>query len=402
MPITRLSFATILAVSLASCGDAAATQPTPAEVDVSQAALALALEPDQESREETDEVVLPQPEIELPQIPYDKQELPRIQELDELITRLETFRVISDLVRTRHRIVRDAAKTTLHGTEAERSRQLSVMVDAFLDYQRNGLVMGELLRDSFLAHHESDEAFTRDYDEIYKLAEKEVQEVVKSGEIRRKVLSAMHSSYRYGASMDLRDLNQAIEGYPELRDRTIRRFVDGVKTDLHMADYEEGEWLAASLGGARNRMEVLLQLDPENADVKAAIRSISEKLSSRQDEIARARKLARFPRRYDRADAPKNVAELEKALRKDLKSRGYRVEAVHLAGPWTEVRSILGIHMHNTLEFHVAVECREKADAKAGVLDILHVTARTRGAALETPFGRIGQGRVAQMLKANL
>lgn len=392
----------IFATLLVSCGDAAATQ---AETGNERTGVETGQENTVQAAGKNAPlpVVLPTPEVELPEVPYDKAELRRVRELDELIIKGVHFEAARDLVAQRFRDMNYAAQGSGGGNEESQLRELLDIVGAFEEFEAYGAPMAREAARVFREHFESDQAYAEAYSETYEAAEEEARGVIAEPKIQRHVLNALQRGYRQSKpATDLRELDSLMERYPEIQERVFDRYLASAKTDLHIGDYLKGDPLAQHIQFSKNRLRILRRLDPGNEEIAAALTSLDEKAASRMEAIQNARAKFRFPYRYNKPDAPKNAEELEKSLRADLESRGYRVEAIALAAPWQEIHSVLGIHMYNEIDFHVAVEAKDPEEAKAGVLDVHFITAKTHGEKRETPFRSLSTGTIAQMLKSKL
>ena len=143
-------------------------------------------------------------------------------------------------------------------------------------------------------------------------------------------------------------------------------------------------------------LEIAEYLDADDQIVEDTLAKVVAKEESRKQEIIAAREGYRFPARYAGPTLPDGHEELESGMRAFMRASGYDTRQLVLASGWIEVRSVLGIHLYNQIDFYVAVPNAEEA----GVFDVLYVTGKTGGP--EAPISRMSVGTIAQKLEANL
>lgn len=381
-------------LSLAACSESAAQSPSQPSSTIESVMTTTLLNPD--------DVALPRADVELPELPYDKEQLPKILELDDLIVLASELRAAAGEVDGRLQKLKLAASTSLNGTHADQIKGLMKIVDDLETFAQETLPMAAAARSRFTERFGSEGEFSSRYRETYAAAEESLDDIIADNAKRRAVSAAMGHSYRNAPTTNLSYLESMMEESQGLRDKAIEQVVRGAETDMMVADYKKGHALAELLQGTRNKLALARTLDPENESIARVLAQVDEKQKDRKAEVEAARAAERFPSRYGAANAPENVQTLEKSIRETLMKNGHEVKAVHVASEWIAVHSGLGIHLYNQVDFHVAVTSKIETEAEAGVLDVLYVTGKTGGTALDVPFARYSIGTVAQMLEENL
>lgn len=400
----------LLSLVFASCGQAAAEAPGETQApsvsvmtEIQSAnTFPIPMAQGQAAQQPTKRADLPRPEVELPELPYDKSELKQIQKLDVMLVHAGHLAAAAELAEGYHRQLKQAAETSLNGTKEDQLRGLMSILDGFENFDREGKAVAVQASAEFHAHYEGDEAFTRTYRETYSLAEEELYEVIKDGVVRRATSAAMGNTYRYPPGVNVSYLDEQIEGYSQMRIKAIERVIAGTATDLMVVDYKKGKALVDLLQVTRSKLALVEQLDPGNAAISAALDQVAEKEAARQGEIEKAREDYRFPQRHAGGNAVANPEGLEEAMRHHLEASGYEVQAIAVASAWVPVHSPLGVHLCNQVDFTVATTAHIESEAKAGILDVSFVTGKTMGPALEVPFRAYSIGSLAQMRKQNL
>ncbi len=379
-----------LTLTLAGADAAAATGPTVATRVASDAAVVDA----------PADVVLPEPEVELPELPYDKARLPRVLELDAMIVDAARLAAAEERIRELYDGLRHVSSTSFNGTVEERIKGVLTVVDGVLAFDRAGRPLAEAARARFVEVHGDDDAFGRAYRELYSRAEEELHDLVEDGPTRRATSAAMGNTYKYAAGSRVGSLDSLLEEAEALRRRVIDRVVQSAETDMMVADYKKGRALVDLLQATRNTLAVVRVLDPESERIATVLAAVDEKQAARMEDVAAARRETRFPEAA--TGAPADADALVASITARLEAAGREVEACVVASEWIAVHSVLGIHMYSQIDFHVATPSTVAEEAEAGVLDILYVTGKTSGPALEVPFATHSAGAVGQMLRENL
>ena len=344
----------------------------------------------------------PTPKIDLPEIPFDKSRLEGVTKLDNMITEAAFLRAATEHVNGTFESMKRGSQTSLNGTVTDQVRGLLGIIEGLDAFESGAKVMAIKARKRFQDIYPDDSAFSSLYRATYLAAEEELDRVISDNVKRRATLSAMHNTYKQPPGTNISWLDSMIEESESLRTATIGRVIQSVETDLMVADFKKGQQLVDLLQGSRSKLELIKPLDEDDERVAAALQQIAEKEAARKEEVAAAREAYRMPARFDKSSAPENAEELETSLRKTLEKNGYEVHAVALASEWTAVKSVLGVHLYNQIDFHVAVTSHITSEAEAGVLDVLYVTGKSSGVDLDVPFGSYSAGCVAQMLAVNI
>ncbi|MCA8969143.1 MAG: hypothetical protein KDC95_05145 [Planctomycetes bacterium] len=360
------------------------------------------LEKTDEQETKLTQIALPHPKVELPEVPYDKDQLPEIRKLDTMIIDCANLRAAVEIVSGRFERMKQAASTSCNGTATEQIAGLMKILDAIDEFDNAGVPLAKLARKAFMSKHASDDEFSSCYRETYSAAEEGLEDKIADHKTRRAVVSVMMNEYRYTPRTNLDYLEQILSEAQNARDKAIEQVVSGAETDMMVADFKKGRALVDLLQSTRNKLTLVRRLDPKSEKITAILEMVDAKEKSRQKEIAEARESTRFPERYSATNAPKDAAGLEESMRSDLEHSGFQVEKVCIASSWIAVHSPLGVHLYNQIDFHVAVHSSIEEEARVGVLDILYVTGKTGTPKLTVPFARRSTGRVGQMLKSNL
>lgn len=389
----------LLAVSLlVSCADVAAEPPdtTPGTATTQMTLLA------QDNDRKTIDSTPPTPKFDLPELPCDKEQLKGVTKLDAMITEAESLRAATDQVGGHFDALKQSSSTSLNGTVTDQIRGLMAIIEGIEAFDSSARDMAAKARKRFAGTYGDDSAFSVSYREAYSAAESELDAVISDNVKRREVTSFMHHSYKQPPSTNLSWLDSMLEESDGLKTSVIDRVLSSVETDLMVADFKKGQALVDLLQGSRGKLEMIKDLDARKVKVNAALELLETKESARKEEVAEARSKYRMPARFDKSGAPENADELEEGVRKSLEKDGYDVHAVVLASRWIAVKSALGVHLYNQIDFHVAVTSHLLDEAKTGVLDVLYVTGKSGGVEPKARFGRYSTGCVAQMLKENL
>ena len=348
------------------------------------------------------DTVLPTPEVELPELPYDKAQMPRILELDVFLTDAAKLRAAAEVFDGQFQDLKRAVDTSLNGTNEDQIKGVLAMVDGVERFEREGRPLAEKALAVFTGTYESDDTFSSRYREIYSAAEEELYDIIEDNRKRRETSSVMGNTYKYAASTNSDYLQSCLEESVQLRDQVVTKVLRGAETDMMVADYKKGRALVDLLQVTKNKLALVSPLDPGNGDIAAMLARVDEKAASRQAEVDAARAETRMPARHTGSTAASGAAGLEEAVRMNLEEKGYDVKDVRVASPWIAVHSVLGIHLYSQIDFHVAATSHVPEEAKQGVLDVLYVTGKTGGPNQDVPFASTSIGCVAQMLEANL
>jgi hypothetical protein len=401
---TRRLLPALLAL-FAACGDAHALE-TP-ETATKAKAGAVATDAEQPataglSGPAPRDIPLPEPTVELPELPYDKAELPGIQKLDVMITDSARLASAVEMFDGMSQAMKDSANTSLNGTTEDQIRGVMTIVDSILEFDRNALPFGRKARDAFVERYESDDTFGITYREIYSATEEALYDLIEDNVTRRATSSAMGNTYRYSSNSNVGYLESMLEEAQQQRAQAIQKVIRGAETDMMVAAYKKGQALVDLLQATKSQLELVRQLDPDSEALAAVMTQVDELAVSRQAAVDKARTEARFPSRYDGANAPSDIGELEQAMRTHLERSGYDVRSIRVASSWIAIRSALGIHLDNQVDFYVAAPSSIPAEADAGVIDVLYVTGKTGGPELQLPFATCSVGVITQMLEGNL
>ncbi len=383
---------------LPSCSDVAAHATAPSKTPHAEVSAMTILLPEAPELDTTP----PAPTFDLPELPFDKAQLKGVKKLDAMITEAVYIDAATMDVQASLEALRASAGASLNGTNADQIKALMGIIDGFERFEQRAVPMAAIARKRFVDAYADDEAFSSLYRATYRDAEDELDTAITDNVVRRATLAAMHQSYKMPPRTTLEQLDSSLGQHQELRTKAIANVVGSAETSLMVADFKKGRALVDLLQGARGSLRLVRTLDEGNEKIAAALKLIDEKELSRAEEVDKARESFRMPERFARSGAPKNAAELEESVHKALEAEGYTVHAVHVASQWIAVRSPLGIHMYDQIDFHVAVASSIQSEAKAGVLDVLYVTGKTAGTSRELPFGRYSAGCIAQMLAKNL
>jgi hypothetical protein len=281
------------------------------------------------------------------------------------------------------------------------------VADSFRKFDRTGKVLGEKIITFVKDKYTSESAYTSRYRDTYLEAEAQVGEIILNNELRRKVSSEMSTFYKYGSSVSLYLVESKLEKAVELKAEAISNLLSIANSHVLVADYKKGKELTDLLNGTMNRLEAIRALNPSESD-QASIEQMKAKVEAtkkkRVAEVAKAREEYRFPVRYKSGNAPSNAAELEKKMESFLERSmyngkdNYDVRKMVVAGPWVEVRSVLGVVMYYQIDFYAAVKYKH---GEPGLLSVTLVTGKTSSAAMGN-FGTYSIGTIGEMLEKNL
>lgn len=349
-----------------------------------------------------DPIKLPEPDTELPELPFDKQKLTEVLKLDAMIVDAGRLEAATTLFGSMFQELKDGANASMNGTNEDQVRGVMAMVDAFAEFEKSALSMGELARDRFAKKYGDDDKFTAQYRETYSCAETELDGVISDNVVRRATSAAMGSTYKYPPRPNVSYLVSMLEESSQLRAKAVDRVISSVGTSMSVADYKKGQALVDLLNGSKSLLTLVRKLDESNDAIAKALAQVDEKLVSRSEAVAKARAAYRLPKRHEGGTASGDAAELEASLKKRMVDKGYDVKDVRLASSWRAIRSPLGVHMYNQIDFYVASTSKIADEAKANVLDVLYVTGKTGGPELKVPFAAYSVGVIAQMDAGNL
>ena len=349
-----------------------------------------------------DPIKLPEPDIALPELPFDKQKLAEIQNLDAMILDAGRLDAATTLFGGMFEELKTGANASMNGTHEDQVRGVMAMVDAFAQFEQSAQAMGELARDRFAKKYGDDDKFTVAYRETYSRAETELDGAIADNVVRRATAAAMGSTYRYPPRANVSYLVSMLEESSQLRAKAVDRVISSAGTSMSVADYKKGQALVDLLNGSKSLLTLVRKLDASNDAIVKALAQVEAKLVSRSEAVAKARSAYRLPKRHEGGSAPANAAELEASLQKRMVEKGYDVKDVRLASSWRAIRSPLGVHMYNQIDFYVAATSKIADEAKASVLDVLYVTGKTGGPELKVPFAAYSIGVLAQMDAGNL
>ncbi|MFK7742512.1 MAG: hypothetical protein AB8H80_19520 [Planctomycetota bacterium] len=235
--------------------------------------------------------------------------------------------------------------------------------------------------------------------ETYSRAETELDTAISDNVVRRATSAAMGSTYRYPPRSNVSYLNSMLEESRGLRATAVERVIRSVGTSMSVADYKKGQALVDLLNGSKSRLTLVRKLDESIESIAATLKQVDERMVSRAEAVAKARADYRLPVRRAGEGVPANAEELEASLCKRMTEKGYDVKDVRLASSWRAIRSPLGVHMYNQIDFYVAATSRIAEEAEA---DVLYVTGKTGGPELSVPFAAYSVGVIAQMDAGNL
>lgn len=382
--LTPRTAGSLVLLALASCGEASAS-PSPAGTDGFRPLRA-------------EEIELPTPEVELPELPFDKAQLDAVRSLDEMIVDSAALAAAVEQFQGMFHALEDASEVSMSGTSEDQIRATMIIVDGFREFDRMAIPFGRKAAATFRTKHGDDEAFASAFRETYARAEEELWDAIEDDVLRRSTGAAMSNGYRYAGGSNLSYLESMLAESEELREQGVDRVISSVETDLMVADYKKGGALTDLLRASRSQLEVVRPLDENGERVDAILARVEEKEAARREEIAAAREAYRFPERYDGPNAPKYFYKREEELRGFLRKSDYDPLQVTVAGPWIRIFSVLGVPMYDQLDFYVAVRNEEES----GVIDVLYVTGKTSAAEPNAAITRVSVGVVAQMLESNL
>ena len=402
--INHRSFASLLLVLPVACGEAAASEPegsaaapaVAADSPGPSAEAKAAVDPNANRPLTPEEIVLPEPEVELPELPYEKTELEHVLTMDGMIVDSKRLAAAVSAFEQMVHALEESANVSMNGTAEDQIKAVLVMVDGFREFDRRAIPFGRKAEAVFKAKYSSDEEFSSTFRETFSLAEEALYDVIEDNVVRRATGAAMTNGYRYASGSNVSYLESMLTETEELRAQTLQRVVRSVETDMMVADYKKGAALTDLLRSSRSLLEIAEYLDADGQVLADAMAKVVAKEESRKAEIAAAREAYRFPARYDGPTLPSDHEELESQMRAFMKASGYDPRQLVLASGWIEVRSVLGIHLYDQIDFYVAVRNAEES----GVIDVLYVTGKTGGAG--TGISRMSVGTIAQMLESNL
>lgn len=389
-------------VCLGACGEASAGTPSPQPAFGGAASdrVAPAASPASTGYRPLapEDIQLPTPKVELPELPFDKEHLAEVRRMDAMIVDSRNLAAAVTELEAMFHALEAAADVSMSGTSEDQIRATMAVVDGFREFDGRGIPFAEKARAAFESKYADDEVFSTAFRETYSRAEEELYTAIEDNVLRRSTGSALTNGYRYASGSNLSYLIRMLEESGELRARAVDRVVQSVETDLMVADYKKGKELTDLLQSSRGILDVVSVLEPDGQRIADILERVSTKEAARQAEVAAARESYRFPERHDGPNLPSNYSRLEKELRDFMERSDYDVERVTVASGWIAVRSELGIHLYDQLDFYAAVPSREDSE----VLDVLYVTGKTSGPEPGSAITRISVGVIGQMLEENL
>ena len=136
----------------------------------------------------------------------------------------------------------------------------------------------------FKAQYSDDAEFTTRFRGIYASAELELYRTIEDAPTRRATQAALVRGYRYSSESKLGCLERLLEEGARLKTEMTERLVLDARIDLLVAE-EQGS--VEHLHQARNKLELVRQLDSENAVIAALLRRVVKVRSNVNVEIPR-------------------------------------------------------------------------------------------------------------------
>jgi len=281
-------------------------------------------------------------------------------------------------------------------------KSVLAVYNTFVEFDRKDKPLAEMAIKQFTAKYKSGAEYEKIFRKTYYEAEEEVRANIEDKVEQRTTLTDLNRGYSYTPSPSLDYFEDLLAKSYKFKENAIKSIIDLASTDILAADYNKGKALTDMLQGTKNRLKVILQLDPGNSEIKNIMAQGEEKEKSRKDEIKKALEEYRFPERYSGGNAPSDASKIEKSMKVYLEKSArdnYNIQKIVIASEWIAVHSILGDIMYYQIDFYVA---QKYPNSEAGVLDMLYVTGKTSGQDMSAPFGTYSVGGLGQMLEKNL
>jgi hypothetical protein len=357
----------------------------------------------------TGSVELPRPAVELPTLSFDKKNLSKVLVLDEMIIDAEIvseaskkFTIMLDELKAANQYGSLSDDGTLQG----KLKVINKVADSFTTFDATGRRLGEKVLTFVKGKYDSDSEFSSKYSDVYREAEAQLSEMILNNELRRKVSSELSTFYKYTA-ISTYAIENGLAKADELKTEVVSSLLSGVNTGLLVSDYKKDKELTDLLNGSRNTLSAMQRLNPSDSDkalISKMMIDVDKKWEKRINDIAKSREEYRFPSRYSSGNTPADAAQLEQKMEAYLEKsfydgkNKYDVRKIVVAGPWVEVKSILGVVMYYQIDFYVAVKYK---DSNAGLLDVALVTGKTSSVNTKT-FTTYSIGSIGQMYDKNL
>ena len=352
--------------------------------------------------EQVVEVKMPQPKVEFPTLTVDKSRLSKVVILDSMIMDEKRLDVVYREFDEIYRKLEQNSRPYLSGDTETLMKSVLVVYNAFEEFDRKGKPLAEMAIKQFKAKYDSDSDYKIKFRETYYEAKEEVQANIVDKVEYRTTMTDLNRGYSFTPSPDLDYFEELLTKSYKFKENAITSIIDLAKTDMLAADHNKGKALTDMLLGTKNRLKVMLQLDPGNSEIKNIIAQVEEKEKSRKEEIKKALEEYRFPERYSGGNAPSGASKIEKSMKVYLEKSArdnYNIQKIVIASEWIAVHSILGDIIYYQIDFYVA---QKYPNSEAGVLDMLYVTGKTSGPDMSAPFGSYSVGGLGQMLEKNL
>ena len=355
---------------------------------------------------------LPTPELQLPELPYDKSKLPTVLKLDEMLEDDAWLETAYNLVYKEIQTLEEKTETSMSGTPEDQIKAIMTMINGVNHFNGFALPIAEMAIEKFQAKYASDAEFGEKYRDTYYAAEEEIsggvmndgKQIIQNDVKRREVSSHFSNGYSPSRSSELRSMKELIEQSKELTETVIGSVTSQANVDMMVADYQKGTRLTDLINGTINKLNLVKTLNPEHEEVNSMLKNVEEKRKSRMEEIQKALVEYRFPERYSNGDAPSNSSSLESMMEsylsksKRTSSQTYDVKEIKVAGPWIDIyHTLTGKHLYSQIDFYVAVPSLDDSS----VLEVLFVTGKTNGPHHKS-FAKYSVGGVGQMLATNL
>ena len=353
----------------------------------------------------------PRPEVVLPDIGYDKNELSEVLKLDQMIEDDAWLEASYKLVYEEIQVLEEKTETSMSGTHEDQIKAIMTMVAGVDDFNAQVRPVAEEAIKAFTLRYESDYDFGDRYRNAYYAAEEQISgptvddgtQIIRDHFKRQEVSRDFHNGYQPSRSSELSAMQDLLSQSEALRDNVIATVLSQANVDMMVADYQNGTALTDLLNGTANKLDLLRPLDPTNEEVANMLQTVKEKKASRMEEVQAALEAYRFPERYSGGNVPTGASSLEGRMKRFLgqfeysEGKRYEILDIKIAGPWVDIHHALtGKHLYSQVDFYVAVPAEE-----SGVLEILFVTGKTSGPHHEE-FGTYSVGGMGQMLEENL
>ncbi len=355
---------------------------------------------------------LPEPDLELPTLPYEKSKLPTVQKLDEMLIDDAWLEAAYNLVYKEIQVLEEKTETSMSGTPEDQIKAILTKVNGVKHFNGYAQTIAETAIAKFQEKYSDDSEFGEKFRETYYAAEEEInggvmndgKHIIKDDVKRREVYSHFTNGYQPSRTSELRSMNDLLEQSKELTENVIGSVVSQAQTDMMVADYRKGKDIADLLNGTINKLNLVAVLNPDHEEITSMISRVKVKRESRMEEIKQALEEYQFPERYTAGNAPSNATDLENRMKtflsksKRTSSKNYEVREIRIASKWFDIRhAITNEHLYSQIDFYVAVPSLEESN----VLEVLYVTGKTSGPH-HNSFDRYSVGGIGQMLVSNL